>query len=132
MRGRQAAAEDGEVLAEGEHQATVHETLADDHAITGNAVVGHAEIVAIVLDEHVPLLERVFVEEQFEAFARGQLALRVLLLDAMRTAAEARRIALLLEPFDDVFHAPSRAPGRARCRCRRCGLSGHRPARPDE
>jgi hypothetical protein len=36
-----------------------------------------------VLDEHVPLFEGAFVEQQFDALARGELALGVLGVDAL-------------------------------------------------
>jgi hypothetical protein len=42
-----------------------------------------------VLDEHVELLERAIVQQQFDALARRQLAARVLRLDALFTAAKA-------------------------------------------
>jgi hypothetical protein len=43
-----------------------------------------------VFDEHVPFLERAFVQQQFEPLARGQLALGVLRVDALLPAAQAR------------------------------------------
>ena len=105
MRLAQRAAEDGEVLAEDEHQAAVDHAVAGDDAVARHLVVGHAEVGAAVLDEHVPLLERAVVEQQLEALARGQLALGVLRVDALLAAAEARGGALVLELFDDVVHA---------------------------
>ena len=47
----------------------------------------HAEIVASVLDEHVELFERAFVQQEVNPFARGKLALRVLRVDALLAAA---------------------------------------------
>jgi hypothetical protein len=52
---------------------------------------GHAEVGAAVLDEHVPLFEAALVEQQFDALARGELALGVLGVDALLAAAQARR-----------------------------------------
>jgi hypothetical protein len=43
-----------------------------------------------VLDEHVPFLERAFVEQDLEPLARGELALGVLRLDASLAAAFSR------------------------------------------
>ena len=42
----------------------------------------HAEIGGAVLDEHVELFERALVEQQLDALAGGELAARVLGLDA--------------------------------------------------
>ncbi|SRR6266404_3142320 len=49
------------------------------------------EIVAPMLDEHVPLLEGIGVEQQLEPLARGELATAVLGLDAAGAAARPRR-----------------------------------------
>ena len=64
----------------------------------------HAEVGAAVLDEHVPFLERIGVEQQLDALARGELALGVLGVDALLAAAEPGAGALLFELFDDVVH----------------------------
>jgi len=45
-----------------------------------------------VFDEHVELLERALVEQQFDALARGQLAALVLGLDAALAAAQPRLV----------------------------------------
>jgi hypothetical protein len=57
-----------------------------------------------VLDEHVELLERALVEQQFDALARGQLAALVLGVDARLAAAEAGLLPALLQFVEDVFH----------------------------
>ncbi len=75
VRFRERTAEDGEVLAEDEHQPAIDHAVAGDDAVAGHLVVLHAEVGAAMLDEHVPFLEGAFVEQQFEALARGQLAL---------------------------------------------------------
>ena len=64
----------------------------------------HAELDRAVLDEHVELLERALVEQQFDALARGQLAAGVLRLDALLAAAEFCARAALFEGFEDVLH----------------------------
>ena len=56
-------AEYGEVLTENENQPTVHGAVAGDDAIAGDHVCIHVEIRAPVLDEHVPFLEAVLVEQ---------------------------------------------------------------------
>jgi hypothetical protein len=63
-----------------------------------------------VLDEHVPFLERAFVEQQLQPFARRQLALGMWPIDAPLPAALARRGALLLQLLEDVVHVCSSCP----------------------
>ena len=98
------AAEHREVLAEHEHQPAVDGPVAGDHAVAGHAPIGHAEVDAAVLDEHVPLLERAGIEQHLDPLARGQAALRVLRLDAGRSAALPGRVAFRLEGADDLLH----------------------------
>ena len=57
-----------------------------------------------MLDEHVELLERALVEEEFDALARGQFAALVLGLDARLAAAEAGLFPPLFQPVEDVLH----------------------------
>ena len=52
-----------------------------------------AEIVAAMFDEHVELLERIVIEQEFDALARGELALGVLRRDALLAAAETGAVA---------------------------------------
>ena len=77
----------------------------------GGRLLLHAEVVAAVLDEHVPFLEAAGVEEQLDPLARGELALGVLRIDALLAAAEAGARALGFELLDDVVHACSSALG---------------------
>ena len=83
----EAAAEHGEVLREDEDQAAVHAPVAGDDAVAGDLLLGHAEVEAAVLDQLVQLLEAALVEQQLDALARGELALRVLALAALGAAA---------------------------------------------
>jgi hypothetical protein len=83
----EAAAEDREVLGEDEGQAPVDPPVAGDDAVAGDLLVRHPEVEAAVLDELVQLLEGPLVEEQLHALARGELALRVLALEALGPAA---------------------------------------------
>ena len=62
-----------------------------------------------MLDEHVPFLEGIGIEQQFDALARGQLALGVLGIDAALAAAGARGRALLFQLLEDFLHPPSRS-----------------------
>jgi hypothetical protein len=98
------AAEDGEVLAEDEHQAAVDHAVAGDNAVAADLVLVHAEVGTAVLDEHVPLLKRAFVEQQFQPLARGELALGVLRGNALGAAAQAGLGAHGLELLLDVMH----------------------------
>src|SRR5690606_36135800 len=75
-----------------------------DDTVAGNAGLLHAKLGAAVLDVHVELLKRVFVHQKLNAFARRQLALAVLAVDAGLTTAQAGLVAALFELFDDVFH----------------------------
>ena len=69
--------------------------------------------MAAVLDEHVPFLEGIGVEQDFEALARGQLALGVLRLDPARAAAGARRRPLFVQAPQNLLHGLSPALKRA-------------------
>ena len=69
----------------------------------------HAEIVAAMLDEHVELLERIVVEQEFDPLARGELALGVLRRDALLAAADAGTFAAGVEAGEDVLHGRLRA-----------------------
>ena len=61
-----------------------------------------------MLDEHVELLERTLVEQQFDALARGQFSASVLRLDALLAAAELGPGAPFFKGIKDVFHAAFR------------------------
>jgi len=104
VRFRQRTAEHREVLAEHEHEPSVDRAVAGDHAVARHARLAHAEVVTAVLDEHVPLLERVGIEQQLEAFARRELALGMLRFDPAPASAQAGRGALFVELTDDVLH----------------------------
>ena len=77
----------------------------------GIFVLLHAEFGRAVLDEHVELLERALVHQEFDALARGQLAALVLRLDAGLAAAVAGARAPLFELLQNVFHVRLYPPG---------------------
>ena len=104
VRFRQRAAEHGEVLGEQIDRAAVDRAPAGDDAVAGDFGLFHAEVGRAVLDEHVELLERALVEQEFDALARGQFAALVLGLDALFAAAQAGLAAPLFEFVEDVFH----------------------------
>ena len=110
MRFAERAAEHGEILGEDIDGAAVDGAPAGDHAVAGDLGRLHAEIVAAMLDEHVELLERIVVEQEFDALARGELALGVLGRDALLAAAEAGAFAAGVEAGEDVLHG-GRLPG---------------------
>ena len=111
VRARERAAEHGEVLGEHVDEAAVDRAPAGDDAVAGDFGFLHAEFVAAVFDEHVELLEAAFVEQEFDALARGELALGVLGRVALLAPALARGFALGFEGGDDVFHWGSARPG---------------------
>ncbi|GJE59385.1 hypothetical protein MPOCJGCO_1476 [Methylobacterium trifolii] len=98
------APEHREVLRKQKYGAAVHRAPAGDDAVAGDLLLLHAEIGGAVLHEHVELLERPVVEEEFDAFARGELATFVLGVHALLTAAEAGLRAPLLELLENVLH----------------------------
>jgi hypothetical protein len=58
-----------------------------DDAIAGELLIFQTEIARAVYDKFIELLERAFIKQKFDAFARCQLSLRVLTLDAFASAA---------------------------------------------
>src|SRR5262249_3453551 len=98
---RQRAAEHGEVLGEGEHSTAVYGAPAGDDAVAGDPGLIHAEVGGAVLDEHVELLERALVHQEIEPLAGGELAARMLRLDAPFAAAGPRAGA---SPFEIVLY----------------------------
>jgi hypothetical protein len=106
----QRAAEDGKILGEGEYGSTVDGTPAGDDAVAGDPALLHAELGRAMLDEHVELLERAFIHQEFEPLAGGELAALVLRLDARCPAAEAGLLAALLQPVEDVLHSCGLCP----------------------
>ena len=60
-----------------------------------------------MLDEHVEFLERVVVEQKFDALARGKLALGVLGRNPRLAAADAGAFTAGVKASEDVFHDAS-------------------------
>ena len=104
---RERAAEYGEILAEDEDQTPVDGAVTRDHAIGGNLLLRHAEFRAPVFDEFVPFFEGVLIQQKADALPGGQLALEMLLLNAMLAAAELCGLAGRFQPLDDFpLHRP--------------------------
>jgi hypothetical protein len=59
-----------------------------DDPVAGHDLLIHAEVAAAVCDERVDLFEGVAIEEQLDAFARGQLAGVALALQPLFSTAE--------------------------------------------
>ncbi len=98
---RERAAEDREVLSEEIDQPRIHRAVAADDAVAGDGRgLVHAEVAAAVGDEGVDLDERAGVEEQLDALAGGELARRVLLVDALLAAAQLGRGKAALQLLD--------------------------------
>ncbi len=127
---RERAAEHGEILAEDEDQPAVDGTLAGDDTIARHPLVGHAELGAAMLDEHVAFLERVLVEQQIDPLARRQLAAGMLSPDAPLATTLPCALALGLKLVENILHQPAPPPwpsgrstierpcGTATCRAR--------------
>jgi hypothetical protein len=62
--------------------------MAGDDAVAGDNLILHAEIAAAVGDESVDLFERIPVEEELDALARGQLTRVALALQPLFPTAE--------------------------------------------
>ncbi len=102
MRLRQRAPEDGEVLAEHEHQSPVDATVARHHAVTQIALAIETEVDRPVGDEGVHLDERARIQQQRQALPGRQLSAAVLLLDSRRASAEQRLLSELAQSLDLV------------------------------
>ena len=94
----EAAAEHCRVLAEDADVAAVDGAVAGDHAVADRPVVLQTEVRAAVAGQGVEFDERPFVEQGQDAFAGGQLALGVGLLDR----ALANRMQCLLGPLAQI------------------------------
>src|SRR2546430_6744553 len=106
MRFGQGAAKHREILTEHKDEPAVDRAVAGHDPVTRDLLLGHAEILAAVLDKHVPFLEGTRVEQDIEALARCQLAALMLRLDAAGAAAGAGRLALFIQAPQDIAHEP--------------------------
>ena len=88
---RERTAEHREILREDVHQPPVHAAVAGDESVSRRPLLLHAEIRALVRDELVQLLERSFVQQQRDPFARRELARRLLARPAFGASAGFRR-----------------------------------------
>ena len=109
-----AAAEHGEVLRERHRPRVRDAAVAAHHAVAGNDLLLHPEILAAVRDQLVDFFEGARVEQPRHALARGQLALVVLFLEALLAAAQLGQ-ALALVEFLDWIHISRRCRGWPAC-----------------
>ena len=119
------AAEHREILREDEDRATVDRAPPSYDAVSRDFLPFHAEICRAVFDIHVELLERVRVEQEFDALAGRQLAAPVLGRDAPFAAARRRLRAAPVKVFDHVAQEP---PSCSEIRHPAAGPARHTPA----
>ena len=110
----QRAAEHRKILTEQKYQPAVDGARSGDHAVTGYFLRLHAEIDAVMLDVHVDFLERTWVEQHVDAFACGQLALAVLRVDTLLSAAQPRRRTFVSHLFEYILHYISSSTDQTR------------------
>src|SRR3546814_16679666 len=85
----EGAPENRKILAEHVNQTTIDRARTSDDAIARYHLLLHAEIDAIMLDIHVKLLERSFVQENTQALTTTPLTLGVLSTATFLTASQA-------------------------------------------
>ena len=102
------AAQDGEVLAGQMDEPAVDGGRAGDDAVGGNFLAGHAEVDLAVLGEQADLLEAAGIDQGVDALAGGELALLLLLGQAVGAAA-------LLELLSSSGGGPRSAPPSTSC-----------------
>ena len=117
VRLRQRSAEDREVLAEDKDEASIDGAMPGHHAVAEDVLAVQAELRRSVRHERVELDERPRIQQQVQAFPRGQLSERVLPLNSDGAAAEVRlgpHSLELLEPFVARGHVDLLAALRSR------------------
>ncbi len=98
------AAEDGEVLAGEVDEPAVDGGGAGDDAVGGDLLAGQAEVDLAVLGEQADLLEAARIDEGVDALAGGELALLLLLGQALGAAALLEALPVLAEVLDQLLH----------------------------
>ena len=103
LRLGQGAAEHGEILRVDVDQPPVDGAVARHYAVAEDLLLDHAEVVAAVRHKAVKLDKAALIQQQFDPLPRSELALFVLLLDAIFAAAEAGTVLHLPEAGDFVL-----------------------------
>ncbi|CAI8216635.1 MAG: Uncharacterised protein [SAR116 cluster bacterium] len=97
-------AKDSEVLRIHKYRPSRNRTITGDNTITRHLGFRHPEIMATMLDEHVPFLKGGFIQQQRDPFARCQLAFGVLCINPALSTPEARLCAFRLKFGKDIGH----------------------------
>jgi len=90
IRLRERSTEYGEILREHVNQSPIHASKTRDKAVARRPLLLHPKIIATMGNEFIELLKRAFVEQQFDALARRELAGFVLAFAAIRAATRFR------------------------------------------
>ena len=80
------AAGNGEVLCVNAHRLAGDGAGAGDHAVGGELLALHAEVLAFVLHEKIVFMEGAGVEQGLDALARGELTAGLLFADRLVSA----------------------------------------------
>ena len=104
MRFRKGPSEYREVLAEDENGTAVDGAMPGDHAVARHRFVSHIKVGTSVLDENVPLLKTVLVQQHTYAFSRGQLALGMLGVNTSLTSSLTRGFAAPFQFLENLSH----------------------------
>ena len=107
MRPRQRPAKHGEIFRINIDGAPVDRAPARNNAVTGYFAFFHAELVAVMLDEHVDLFKTARIEKQIYALASRELAARVLGFNAFFSTTLARHLAALFKHVINIVHEPA-------------------------
>ena len=91
---------DGEVLGEDEDGAAIDEAASGDDAVSGDLVLGHAKVLALVCDEAVNLFKGAGVKEEVDPFSGGHFSFFMLSCDALRPTSFKASGPKLCETFD--------------------------------
>ena len=94
-RYRQRAGRNREILCEDIYQTALDGTVTCYHAVAEGMFLLHTEIIAAVRDEHIELLEAALVQKHMNTLAGRVLALRMLFLDSLLTAAQTGHLTIL-------------------------------------
>ena len=103
MRLGERTAEHGEVLRENVDQPPVDLPEAGNNAVPEVALLVQSEVRGAVGDERIEFHERPLVHEQIDAFAGGELALGVLLGDAILAATQAGLVPKRAQACEAIF-----------------------------
>ena len=96
----QAAAKDGEVLAEDVDQTAVDRPPTGNDAVAHELLLVHAEVGLAMHDQGIHLVEGAFVQQDIDALAGGQLALGLVGRQTVFATAQVRLFLHLPQLFD--------------------------------